>query len=640
MRKRKNIVKYWRFLIFLAIAQIPSVFYLFLQEESLEYSSLPSIEESVFYFDETAMENVLATFAGAYSWTQMIEAGHASANKFQTEPLHATVDRRPLTASRQIKLDKSGLHENGQLLGCALSASTFVSHLENLKFEINKKGFDVKNMRPVSCDVCFQFSNQEDMAAFIPGIKHNPIVKNKILSASTKCVRGKGTLNAKFAGWQKALRVKEGFVGYGYPWIVDCTLPNGILDLTCREISKLNDKISSSDALQKIYLQTKITLDSMFNETETNIEKSFDVFTSWPWAALRSHDDDRSRFASQLPQSWNDTSSMFVPSSAKKLKMAHVIGPVYKLGKFEGKMSLQSMDHNPDSDGGVHFRFLADLFHLIRNAPNSVHITAVVDGQAQRTREVLVDLLNTSIDLIYPKYGEAMFGDPAMLQKREYIPFYTTTKLLSLPEGQKLTLRDVLRLRGIKIHLVPLITPPSLMEQTVCAGQYSFTSFLATRFSADYQVMMYVDGDTALVENHSLTLQEVMYNRFFSENSNKCAGHRLQLIEQYVRPEDETIDRVLQCTKKLMNDPKRWKYVTENCNLREGHISARTDSINLFSVHHPDTQEEFAPAGVQDCITPSNVDDPKYFLTADEGIQVHLRRGERKKGCSCFSETT
>ena len=71
---------------------------------------------------------------------------------------------------------------------------------------------------------------------------------------------------------------------------------------------------------------------------------------------------------------------MFVPSSAKKLKMAHVIGPVYKLGKFGGKMSLQSMDHNSDSDGGVHFRFLANLFHLIRNAPNSVHITAVVDG--------------------------------------------------------------------------------------------------------------------------------------------------------------------------------------------------------------------------------------------------------------------
>jgi hypothetical protein len=132
------------------------------------------------------------------------------------------------------------------------------------------------------------------------------------------------------------------------------------------------------------------------------------------------------------------------------------------------------------------------------------------------------------------------------------------------------------------------------------------------------------------------TLQTVLYNRFFSKQSTKCAGHRLRLIEQYVKPENESIQKVLQCTQDLSSDRVKWKYAMENCHLKEGHVVARSDSIYAFSVHHPDTLPDYLPTGVEDCITPGNEETDRYFLKESEFVQLHLRNRERKPECTCF----
>ena len=165
---------------------------------------------------------------------------------------------------------------------------------------------------------------------------------------------------------------------------------------------------------------------------------------------------------------------------------------------------------------------------------------------------------------------------------------------------------------------------------------------------------MFVDGDTALIESsNKRTLNEIMYDRFFGRKSSKCAGHRMRLIEQYVKPEYNDNESVLQCVQDLALDKQKWQYALKYCNLKEGHIVARTDSVYAFNVHHPDTLAEYLPEGVKDCMPPrvgfgwdklaSLIDNgtieefvPGYFLGEDEFVQLHLRDRERKAECACF----
>jgi len=348
-----------------------------------------------------------------------------------------------------------------------------------------------------------------------------------------------------------------------------------------------------------------------------------------------SHDDDRSKIAANLPNAWNDVNSAFVPMNAEELKLAHVEGPGYDKTKFQESLSLTSMTQSMKSTGGLHSRLVANLFHLIRNAPGSTHIMAVVDGQLNRTYSRLLGLLDTKISDLYPKYGAIVFDSVSDMRNMNLIP------IDKMGNGKHIwpvdmTLMDLLRLRGVKIHVVPITTPSMVFEKSVCGGQYSFAPYLAARFAADYQVMMFIDGDTAMVEKGAQTIQSTLYDRFFSKNSSKCAGHRLRLIEQFVKPEDETIDRVLQCAHDLTSNPKKWEFAMKNCHLKEGHIVARTDSIYAFSVHHPDTLSEYLPEGVEDCITPGNKETDRYFLKESEFVQLHLRDRERKPECACF----
>jgi len=595
----------------------------------------PYKSNDVFIFDHAAMQNIQETYKGAHShleWSpKALEAVVPTDDlngQFQVMPLLATIDRRPIIVRKQLADDQLGgekkpaLAQGGKLMGCAISATT---HLSNLDSQHTKH---YQEYTP-TCDVCFQFSNREDMNNFIPGVGYEPLKPGQE-SIATKCVGGKASVTARFADWQRG---DVRFKGFGYPWTVDCMLPNGLHELTCREISRMQKEIETMDGLQNISISTKFVLDGWFGIWS----RQFWVHSSWPWTAVMTHDDDRSLIAEQLSQSWDDVKSGYVPNSAQELSLLHVEGPGYDKTEFEGRLSLRSMTIDKESKGGLHFRFVANLFHLMRNAPGSTHMMAVVDGQVKRTYDEVLKLLNTKVEDLYPTYGSVVFGADTIekLQDGTLIPLSKMKEKKKFAAKLDLTLMELLRIRKIKIHMVPITTPSMAFERNVCGGQYSFAPYLAARFAADYHVMMFIDGDTAMVES-SDTLQTVLYNRFFSKQSTKCAGHRLRLIEQYVKPENESIQKVLQCTQDLSSDRVKWKYAMENCHLKEGHVVARSDSIYAFSVHHPDTLPDYLPTGVEDCITPGNEETDRYFLKESEFVQLHLRNRERKPECTCF----
>ncbi|GFH59601.1 hypothetical protein CTEN210_16077 [Chaetoceros tenuissimus] len=578
----------------------------------------------VLTFDEHVMENILETYRGAKSYTEwapqqlsIIDSIDDLRGQYQTIPLHATVDRRPLIVRKQLMEDKQKwlrLTANGNLLGCAMTGSTFVSNLEKQYLKHYKK------YRPM-CDICFQFSNREDMTNFVPTLGYE-LLEPKHSSIATKCFGGEATVEAKFAKWQQN---DARFKGYGYQWQVDCVLPNGIPELTCREISRMQKEIDKRDDLRNIYFKTKIEMDGWFSNSnaskETVLEKRFLVFTEWPWTALMSHDDDRSAIANNLSMSWNDVNSKFIPITHKEMTVAHVEGPGYDKTQYNGSLSLKSMNIDEKSKGGIHPRLVTNLFHLIRNAPGFTHMIAVVDGQAQRTYQEVVKLLNTSISDLYKVYGERVFGSTGsmeLLLEKVLIPMdkmrpNPNVKSSSVSFQSSMTLMELLRIRNIRIHIIPIITPSIVFEKTVCGGQYTFMTYLAARYAADYQVIMFLDSDTAIVE-----------------------GHRMRLIEQYVKPENNNIEKVLQCTQDLALDKNKWKYAMENCHLAIGHIVARSDSIYALSVHHPDTLPEYLPKGVDNCITPHGVISDRFYIREDEFVQLHLRDRERQAECACF----
>lgn len=590
------------------------------------YSSQSSFDD-VLYFDEAAMKNVRATYEGARSWLKwaastILEVTVADKlDTFQAIPLLATVDRRPLTARKQME-KADGLHDNGNLLGCALTSTTFLSNLENM-YAQSYKDF------PTQCDVCIQFSNREDMHGFLPGVGYEQISDYQE-STATKCFGGVASNSARFMKWQKQ---DSRFEGFGYPITVDCALPNGIRELTCREITKLHNRMEVTDGVQAIYLQTKFSLDGYFGDV---YPKTFHAFSRWPWAAVQSHDDDRSKIGSSLPETWDDTASKFVPNSVRDMKFLHVEGPGYAMGEYNGSITLKSVQNDPDSKGGIHFRLVVNLFHLIRNSPQSTHMMAIVDGQARTTHRAMQALLSTKLEDVFHSYSN-VFTEGYLKNTSKLISKYSMKgKLNQDTKPSEMTLAELLHLRGIKIHIVPITTPSLTFEKSVCGGQYTFAAYLAARFAADYHVIMYVDGDTAMIEGSERSLPEILYDRFFSKNSSKCAGHRIRLIEQYVKPEDDRVERVLQCSEEASLNKAKWDYANANCHLKEGHIVARTDSIWAMSVHHPDTDIDFVPEGIEDCISPGNKENDRYFLKADEFVQLHLRNRIRKDECVCF----
>ena len=491
-------------------------------------------------FDHEVMANIKATYNGAHSYLEWAPSSlHdgkylGELQQFQAIPLSATVDRRPIVVRKQLVDDESNISDGGKLLGCAISSTTFLSNIQSQYLKYYKQQKRYQDYAP-TCDVCFQFSNREDMTNFVPGEGYEPLEAGQT-STATKCFQGEAQYKARFAEWQQT---DERFEGFGYPWTVDCVLKNGIKELTCREISKLEQEIEERDDVQRIYYKSNIAMEGWFGEENNEEHQKFHVHSSWPWSALMSHDDDRWKIARTLSQSFDDANSPFVPQSAKDMKLMHVEGPGYDQTTFEDSLSLKSMTSDSESRGGLHFRLVSNLFHLIRNAPGSTHMIAVVDGQARQSYMNLLKLLNTKLSDLYPIYGRVFQEQPIVgLQSMNLIPISKMTDSRNnLRYDNDLTLMELMRHRQVKIHMVPIVTPSLAFEKTVCGVQYQFATYLAARYAADYHVIMFIDGDTAMMEQ-SQTLQSVLYDRFFSENSSKCAGHRLRLIEQYVKPEE------------------------------------------------------------------------------------------------------
>ena len=79
------------------------------------------------------------------------------------------------------------------------------------------------------------------MDNFVPGVGFEPITRSQE-STATKCFGGMASHSARFIKWQSQ---DKRFKGFGYPFTVDCLLPNGIKELTCREITKMSNQIGS-----------------------------------------------------------------------------------------------------------------------------------------------------------------------------------------------------------------------------------------------------------------------------------------------------------------------------------------------------------------------------------------------------------
>ena len=203
----------------------------------------------VLKFDEFVLTNIRETYNGARSHTEWVQTNvdpFGDLGQFQTIPLHATVDRRPIIVRRQLMEDRKksqSLAADGKLLGCAVTGATFVSNLGELDLE------HYKEYAP-TCDVCFQFSNREDMSNFVPSLGYEALKPGQ-QSIAVKCFEGEATVEARFAEWQQET---PRFGGFGHQWQVDCALPNGVQDLTCREISRMQNKIDVSHFIVLIVL--------------------------------------------------------------------------------------------------------------------------------------------------------------------------------------------------------------------------------------------------------------------------------------------------------------------------------------------------------------------------------------------------
>ena len=291
------------------------------------------------------------------------------------------------------------------------------------------------------------------------------------------------------------------------------------------------------------------------------------------------------------------------------------------------------MMSNPESKGGVHPRLAVNLFQTIRNSPRTTHKVAVVDGQINRSLEYIKAMLATKISELYPLHWKTL-GTKDQLKEMRLIPVRSVDNVTAtndhLPPDT--TLEEVLRLRKIKVHVFPYLAQSMVSEKAVCGGQYAFGFYIAARYAADYHVMMYLDGDTILQEQ-SKTVPEAMYDRLFGQGNSKiCVGNSFHLVEQYVSPENDSPERVLECAHDLHLDVARRKSLVEECAWDQGHVVARSDSVHEFSVHFVGTLSNYLPSGVHNCHPRHS----GYKFLESEMVQVHLRNREKKPECACF----
>lgn len=632
------------------------------QQELARTTMAEGTDVPVLSFDRHVLRNIQATYQGGWSTTTYPEYADNTEPRFQfkSAPLSATVDRRPLIIRKQLmsmKNDDNKQNEQQQnqdnpenLLGCAISSVTYVSDIEKIDIK--------KGRRNPTCHVCIQFSNLYDMHRFLPDVEHHLPSPTMASDESTKCFAGYAEVeNPFYFMWQQKSAKEEGFVDFGYPITLDCQLPSGIQELTCRDLSKLQQQIPIRDDVLNIYFTTTFSLDAVANSSKQQSEMglTFNTTSHWPWEAVMSHDDDRSRIAKRMGKFWNDVSPVdsFIPSSVETMKFARVEGPGFHQTKYSTnssavdlkiKMTLQSMNMDETSNGGLHQRLPISLFHAIRNSPGSTQIIAVLHGQAMRSYGQLQRMLAMKVTEVFSPYGHSVYR--LAVEAGTSMDLIPIDRIIQYQRVEKyneddllanVTLRDLLSARNIRIHLTPYIAPAISALNTVCGEQYGFATYLAARYAADFDAILFGDGDTVFLEAPSKneSIPSTFFNKLFSNSSPKCVGHRIQMYEQHVPPKDEkTLSRVLQCSNDVRNDPEKWRYTIENCQLAKGNIVARTDSVLAFYVHQPFTLDEYITPGLHNCKGQRHYSE--YMIKESDIVQVHLRNRMRKEECSCF----
>ena len=158
----------------------------------------------------------------------------------------------------------------------------------------------------------------------------------------------------------------------GYPVTVDCELPNGELPFTCRYLSTF-------DYNQELVDQVYATVDfSLGLQKQIDDMHNIAVRSHFPWAAMKTHNDDRRWIVKVLPKDADNVTSGFSPTSPNDLRLVMTEGPSYAIEHIDGGISKI---HGPQSPGGINPRLIPNLQQQMRVLPNSTQIIGVVASQ-------------------------------------------------------------------------------------------------------------------------------------------------------------------------------------------------------------------------------------------------------------------
>ncbi len=129
------------------------------------------------------------------------------------------------------------------------------------------------------------------------------------------------------------------------------------------------------------------------------------------------------------------------------------------------------------------------------------------------------------------------------------------------------------------------------MDASSNAGQYAWDAWIVARFAADFQVMMYFDGDAEplrlLPGGGAHNLREFVFQAMFGQYH--CASFRLPLVNQFLNVDaGNPRDYDMVCASRLIQDTARFDHAISHCIKGQGNAFGRTDSIHQFDVHFGD----------------------------------------------------
>lgn len=558
--------------------------------------SEPGLREVV-YVDRSVLENVRSYWEGAQSCINcngvFSRATDLADIKFVAQPLMATVDKRPVTIRKQMQSTKVA----SQPLGCAVSTNTMVTGLGHV-LPGSFKGREDE----AECFVCFETSSLEYAETFLL------LVSQRKLVDSTVCVHGVPDLYERFSSWQFKSRPAD----KAYPWTVDCTFPSGFETLTCSGLSSLQGQ--PPEELQRVYVLTSFTL------TQSPASNSYPLRISsrWPWAALRSPID--AMFTSA------DNGFRISPSKPLDIKLAYFQGPNFEVATESTRFSLRSSTTGPIY-GGSHIRLISQLLHLIERSHNAVFFMGVPDGQVNSTLTHISQLLQASLNETLPSHGR--FIEKIQSYARLNAPYLFVRPFSSSAE-RHLTLNHLMLAVNLEICIVPLPTPALAFEKLLISGQYAFSSYMAARYSAVFDVLVYFDGDAvpSLGPSAQGSLLDIFFETFFGREAHNCHGAQLTLVEWSIPTELSTPDSIVRCVEQFHERTRHnWTRGVQDCVQAYGNIAARGDSVQAMSVHYVDVNPEYLPQGVKYC--------PGFALHRDKIVELHLTKKKRPSECTC-----